>query len=47
MSKMTPKRDYKTFKQPLKIGAVCPWEKNRYMINDIIRKKHLLYNDID
>lgn len=27
MSKMTPKRDYKTFKQPLKIGAVCPWEK--------------------
>lgn len=27
MSKMTPKRDYKTFKQPLNIGAVCPWEK--------------------
>lgn len=27
MNKMTPKRDFKTFKQPLKIGAVCPWEK--------------------
>lgn len=27
MSKMTPKRDFKTFKQPLRIGAACPWEK--------------------